>query len=91
MNQNSEFLENDFKRAQKRVWDLKTCSNDNKLKIYGLYKQATEGDTNTKQPGMFSGLKARMKWDSWKGYEGMLSMVAKREYIKLVTELFEKQ
>ena len=91
MNSNSKFLEEDFERAQKRVWELKQCSNDEKLKIYGLFKQAMVGDINTSEPGMFSGLKTRAKWEAWKGNEGLSQMVAKREYIKLVRNLFEKQ
>lgn len=89
---NSKFLENDFKRAQERVWKLKQDpSNDEKLKIYGLFKQATVGNNTKPEPGMFSGLKTRAKWESWKGYEGMLPIVAKREYVKFVNSLFEKQ
>lgn len=85
----SEFLEEDFQRAQKRVWELKTCSNDNKLKLYGLFKQATIGNNTTSEPGLFSSLKSKAKWEAWKGNEGLDKNVAKREYIKLVTKLFE--
>lgn len=35
------------------------------LQLYGLYKQATEGDVSTKAPGMFSmDMKAKAKWCS---------------------------
>ena len=42
-----------FEEAQKRLQTLlKSPGNDVKLKIYGLFKQATVGPVNTKRPGM---------------------------------------
>lgn len=42
-----------FEDAQKRLQTLqKSPGNDVKLKIYGLFKQATVGPVNTKRPGM---------------------------------------
>ncbi|KAM7487038.1 hypothetical protein LguiA_003047 [Lonicera macranthoides] len=40
-----------------------------KLVLYGLYKQATNGPVNISRPGMFSP-KERAKWDAWKAVEG---------------------
>ena len=37
--------------AKVRVPD--NASNDDKLALYGLFKQATVGDINTKKPGLF--------------------------------------
>ncbi|XP_058068862.1 uncharacterized protein LOC131218198 [Magnolia sinica] len=53
-----------------------TTTNENKLILYGLYKQATVGAANTSRPGMFSP-KDRAKWDVWKAVEGvkMITMV----------------
>lgn len=88
----SDFLQKDFERAQKRVWELKSCSNNNKLKIYGLFKQATVGNINTPEPsGWLSSLKTKAKWEAWKGNEGLTRDVAKREYIKLIRKLFEEE
>ena len=36
-------------------------SNDQKLKFYSFYKQATIGDVNTERPGMFSFVE-KAKW-----------------------------
>ncbi|MCJ1423470.1 hypothetical protein MMC29_001353 [Sticta canariensis] len=36
-------------------------SNDDKLLLYGLYKQATVGDVNTSKPGILD-QKGRAKW-----------------------------
>lgn len=38
-----------------------TTSNDQKLKFYSLYKQATVGNVNTERPGMFSFVE-KAKW-----------------------------
>lgn len=77
----------DFSEAQQRVMQLKTApSRDVKLQIYGLFKQATVGDINTKRPGMFQ-MKERLKWDSWKSFEGRSSEDAEQEYVKLVESL----
>lgn len=49
-------LKEQFEEAAKSVnsWKpTKTVPDDDKLKIYGLYKQATIGDCNTQRPGLF--------------------------------------
>ena len=44
-------------------------SNDEKLKIYSLFKQATEGDVKSDRPGFFD-LKGKAKWDAWNARKG---------------------
>ena len=39
-------------------------SNEQKLKFYGLYKQATEGNITSAQPYFFNVVE-RAKWDAW--------------------------
>ena len=56
------------------------------LKIYGLYKQATEGDNAAKKPG-FSDLVGRAKWDAWAALKGVSADDAKRRYIELIESL----
>lgn len=56
------------------------------LKIYGLYKQATEGDNAAKKPG-FSDLVGRAKWDAWAALKGVSADDAKRQYIALIESL----
>ena len=56
------------------------------LKIYGLYKQATEGDNTAKKPG-FSDLVGRAKWDAWAALKGVSADDAKRQYIELIESL----
>ncbi len=80
-------LPDDFASAQERVKTLKTRpSNDTLLELYGLFKQATEGDVQGKRPGMLD-LKGRAKFDAWTGRKGMSRDVAMQQYIALVDRL----
>ena len=57
------------------------------LKIYSLYKQATEGDNEEAKPGL-ADIVARAKWDAWKKkLEGTTNDEAMQQYIDLVAEL----
>ncbi|WP_299758615.1 acyl-CoA-binding protein [uncultured Pontibacter sp.] len=61
-------------------------SNDVLLKLYALYKQASEGDVNTDRPGGFD-FKNIAKWDAWKKQEGKSQDSAREEYVQYVNEL----
>ena len=56
------------------------------LKIYGLYKQATEGDVSVAKPG-FSDLVGRAKWDAWNAVKGVSREDAMRRYVELIRSL----
>ena len=56
------------------------------LKLYSYYKQATEGTVTGERPGLMD-LRSRAKYDGWKALEGMSSEEAKRNYIRVVSEL----
>jgi acyl-CoA-binding protein len=56
------------------------------LKIYSLFKQATDGDNEDPKPG-FTDLVARAKWDAWKKLEGTSKDEAMQSYIDLIEEL----
>ena len=60
--------------------------NQTLLKIYSLYKQATEGDNSAAKPG-FADIVARAKWDAWKKLEGTGNDEAMQQYIDLIEEL----
>ena len=53
------------------------------LKIYALYKQATEGDVTGKRPG-FTNMVGRAKYDARKEIMGMSQDDAKTAYIALI-------
>lgn len=56
------------------------------LKLYALYKQASQGDNDQPRPG-FSDIVARAKWDAWNGLKGKPCDEAAREYIELIGSL----
>ena len=58
-------------------------SNEEKLKIYSLYKQATVGDCNIDKPGMFNPT-GRAKWNAWNDLKGKSSEDAKKDYVDFV-------
>jgi acyl-CoA-binding protein len=56
------------------------------LKLYALYKQATEGDASGERPGV-TDFVARAKWDAWQGQQGKGAQAAMQEYADLVESL----
>lgn len=64
-------------------------SNEELLNLYGLYKQATEGDNETERPGGFD-FKAAAKYNAWKNQKGKSMEEAEMEYIELVADLAKK-
>ena len=56
------------------------------LKIYSLYKQATEGDVQGKRPG-FTDMVGRAKYDAWAAVKGKSSEAAMQEYVDLIESL----
>ncbi len=60
--------------------------NQTLLKIYSLYKQATEGDVQGKRPG-FTDLVGRAKYDAWAAVQGKSAEDAMQEYVDLIESL----
>jgi diazepam-binding inhibitor (GABA receptor modulating acyl-CoA-binding protein) len=63
--------------------------NEELLKLYGLYKQATEGDNETERPGGFD-FKAAAKYNSWLAFKGKSKAEATELYIELVENISGK-
>ncbi|KOS20529.1 Acyl-CoA-binding protein -like protein 3 [Escovopsis weberi] len=69
-----------------------------RLRLYGLYKQAMEGDVDgvmeqpTAGPGMtFDSLqKERDKWDAWNSQKGLSRTESKRRYVEALIETMHK-
>lgn len=77
----------EFEAAVERVQKLpKRPDNDTLLELYGLFKQAKEGDATGKRPGMLD-LRGRAKWDAWASRKGMSADEAREEYVALVQRL----
>jgi len=82
-------LKDKFGDAKARVEGLSSRpSNDELLQLYGLYKQATEGDVTGSRPGMLD-LKGRAKYDAWARRKGTSKEDAMKAYVVLVGELEE--
>ncbi|XP_065880019.1 acyl-CoA-binding protein [Euphorbia lathyris] len=83
-------LKEDFDEHAEKVKTLpETTTNENKLILYGLFKQATVGPVNTARPGMFN-MRDRAKWDAWKAVEGKSKEEAMNDYITKVQQLLEE-
>jgi diazepam-binding inhibitor (GABA receptor modulating acyl-CoA-binding protein) len=60
--------------------------NQTLLRIYALYKQASDGDVSGKRPG-FTDLVGRAKYDAWAGLQGTPAEAAMQAYVDLIAEL----
>lgn len=79
--------EDEFRAAVEAVSGLtKDPGNDTKLRLYALYKQATEGDVSGKRPGMMDFV-GRAKYDAWAATSGMDPAAARTEYVSIVDGL----
>jgi acyl-CoA-binding protein len=79
-----------FVGAQERVKQLsRRPSNAELLDLYGLYKQATEGDATGSRPGLLDP-KGRAKFDAWTSRKGLAQADAKERYVALVADLVKK-
>ncbi|EGV66667.1 acyl-CoA-binding protein (ACBP)/diazepam binding inhibitor (DBI)/endozepine (EP) [Yamadazyma tenuis] len=79
-----------FEEKAAAVKDLPKRPNDDELlKLYGLFKQATVGDNNTSKPG-FLDLKGKYKWEAWNELKGTTQDDAESQYIDLADELIGK-
>ncbi|XP_069586819.1 enoyl-CoA delta isomerase 2-like isoform X1 [Ranitomeya imitator] len=81
----------DFEKAQN---DLKTLKkdpgNDIKLKLYALFKQATQGSCNTPKPGLLDFVN-KAKWDAWKAVGSLSQDDARKSYVELVSNLISSE
>jgi diazepam-binding inhibitor (GABA receptor modulating acyl-CoA-binding protein) len=80
-------LESSFNAAAEKARSVQNVSNDNRLKLYGLFKQATLGPVGDRpRPGMFSPTE-RAKYDAWALLGEKEKEEAMEEYVTLVGSL----
>ena len=80
-------LKTQFEKAVAESKELpEKPDNQTLLKIYGLYKQSTEGDNGGKRPG-FTDMVGRMKFDAWAGLKGKTADESMQEYVGLIESL----
>ena len=89
-------LEQEFQAAAERIDNLPPAvAAPHMNELYGLYKQATEGDVNMKpgevdadaadQANGRAGL-SQAQWDSWNQFKGLPEVEAKRRYVARANE-----
>lgn len=76
-----------FEEAVMKSRSLPNQSNENLLKLYGLYKQATEGDVNIEKPGNFFDIAGMAKFNAWEELKGLSKENAMQQYVNLVNTL----
>ncbi|TXH24737.1 MAG: acyl-CoA-binding protein [Cyclobacteriaceae bacterium] len=82
-------LLDDFNAAVARSKELtKRPSNEELLELYGLFKQATDGDVTGERPGGFD-FKGIAKFDAWASKKGIAKEQAMQDYIALMAKLHE--
>ncbi|PIA64480.1 hypothetical protein AQUCO_00100157v1 [Aquilegia coerulea] len=83
-------LQEEFEEYAEKAKSLpESTTNESKLILYGLYKQATVGPVDTGRPGIFN-MRDRAKWDAWKAVEGKSKEEAMNDYITKVKQLLEE-
>ncbi len=76
-----------FEAAVAAVKQLQTDpGNEVKLRLYGLYKQATSGDVTGGRPGAFNPV-GRAKHDAWARLTGTSREDAAAQYVAIVDDL----
>ncbi|MDB5988485.1 MAG: Acyl-CoA-binding protein [Nevskia sp.] len=64
-------------------------SNEIKLRMYALYRQATDGDVSGKRPGLLDPV-GRFKYDAWAKLAGTSKDAAMQDYVAEVAALERK-
>jgi diazepam-binding inhibitor (GABA receptor modulating acyl-CoA-binding protein) len=83
-------LKENFEAAQVRIKQLtEKPDNQDLLKLYSLFKQASEGDVKGDRPGGFD-FAAIAKYNAWERLKGTSNEKAMEEYIATVNSLLEK-
>ena len=80
-------LKSAFEQASR---DIQTLSerpdNDTLLRLYGLYKQGSEGDVKGDKPGFFDFV-GTAKYEAWAKLKGTAPEDAQKKYVHLVKKL----
>lgn len=82
-------ISKDFEKAKS---DLESSSvdvdNETKLKLYGLFKQASAGVCTTSKPGL-TDFVGRAKWSAWSSLGQMSKDDAQKQYVDVVQSLLK--
>ena len=82
-------LQTDFQAAADKTKTFtKRPNNQELLDMYGLFKQASDGDVSGEKPGGFD-FKAILKYEAWEKLKGKSKDEAMSDYTALVNKLAE--
>ena len=80
----------EFARTAEAVWGgdvrLGNPPQEDLLRLYSLFKQATQGDCKVPRPSMLD-MAGAVKWDAWNCILGMPIQTARASYVALVQQL----
>ena len=77
-----------FDRAAKTVASTnRKLTNDQKLRVYALFKQSTVGANDARKPRLLEGMAKHAKWSAWNELGDLTRDEAKAAYVDLVTQL----
>ena len=80
-------LKDQFQKAAQDVMSLvDRPDNDTMLRLYGLYKQGSEGDVSGPKPGFFDFV-GTAKYEAWEKLAGTKPEDAMKKYVDLVKKL----
>jgi acyl-CoA-binding protein len=80
-------LKEQFQKAAQDVMNLADRpDNDTMLRLYGLYKQGSEGDVSGPKPGFFDFV-GTAKYEAWEKLAGTKPEDAMKKYVDLVKKL----
>ena len=77
----------DFDTACQAARASPPVNDQDKLKLYALFKQAVSGDAPVSAPSWFSGPTAVAKWTAWNQVRGLNATDSKNRYITHVQKL----
>jgi len=80
-------LNTQFSQAMEDVQQLpERPGNLTLLRLYALFKQATDGDVHGDKPG-FADIVGKYKYEAWASLQGTAQDAAKQQYVELVESL----
>lgn len=79
----------DFEKACSDIKSVTNLDNDTLLVLYGLFKQANDGECNTSKPN-FLDPKGQAKWTAWNENKGLDQQTAMRRYVRKVKNILGK-
>lgn len=85
----SSDVSSEFEKAKKRLESSSIdVDNETKLKLYGLYKQATQGVCSTSKPAL-TDFVGRAKWTAWSTLGQLSPEQAQKQYVHLIDQLVQ--